>query len=377
MSSDRVMAVRAAAASAILAMAPFATFITTTELENVAIMCFKAFDGSNYVTRKTIAKCLGNILAMTQQQNLNSREGMMMQLRKGHAGASKTLPLDDALAILMQGFLKGMQYNLLHHCNFVLLQTFIFIIRKGGSGSGIIKGASPVSQDVRVGVTHCYVIMVQTLGTHWLEKNMKQLLTHVLDLVSQPKAATSHVDAVYSRRCVGYIIQILLGKLLSEKAQLSACKEIVLIVDKLMASIDCQPENAKDSGNSETVFSQHQIVVAMQELGKTKITKYVIDKVIQLFFIGSLFLRLGTSCRFLLLDNHLRLTEVLLSVLLHPCQAPRLAAAFCLRCLCIAVPSHLTPTIDICLEGLEKFKTTIEAVAGYSCAIASLLGAVR
>ncbi len=92
---------------------------------------------------------------------------------------------------------------------------------------------------------------------------------------------------------------------------------------------------------------------------------------------GTLFLRLGTATRTLLSDTSLRLTDILVSVLLHPCQAPRLAAAFCLRSLCVAVPSHLTPSIDRCLEGLEKFKSSAEAVAGYSGAIAALLEATR
>ena len=132
----------------------------------------------------------------------------------------------------------------------------------------MIKGGAPVTQEVRVGVTHCYVVMVQALGTSWLERNLTQLLNHVLELVSHPKAATNHVDAVYSRRCVGHVIQILLGKMLGEKAQLSACKDIARIVAKLMNALDVHPENAKDSANAETMYSQHQLVVALQELGK-------------------------------------------------------------------------------------------------------------
>ncbi len=65
--SDRVMAVREAGAYCLLCMAPYAQFVTSTELENVGTMCFRAFDGANYETRKAIAKTLGGILAMTQQ----------------------------------------------------------------------------------------------------------------------------------------------------------------------------------------------------------------------------------------------------------------------------------------------------------------------
>lgn len=95
---------------------------------------------------------------------------------------------------------------------------------------------------------------------------MKTVLSHVLCLVSNPKAASSHVDAVYSRKCVNFILRSLLGKMLGEKAQLSACKEIAQIIVKEMNSIDFNPEIAKDF-NQETIFSQHLLVCALQEIG--------------------------------------------------------------------------------------------------------------
>jgi len=120
----------------------------------------------------------------------------------------------------------------------------------------LIKDGAPVTQEVRVGVTHCYVVMVQALGTSWLEKNLHQLLNHLVELVAHPKAAATHVDAVYSRRCAGHAIRLLAGKMLGERAQLSACKELLRIIDRLMAALDVQPDNAKESGGPETLYSQ-------------------------------------------------------------------------------------------------------------------------
>ncbi len=128
-----------------------------------------------------------------------------------------------------------------------------------------------MSQEVRVGVTHCYVSMVQTLGTAWLEKNLSSVLRHLLELVSHPKACATHVDSVYSRRCVGHAVRLLLGKMLGERAQLGAAREMVRIVDRIMGSIDIQNEgNAGGNGAGEAVYSQHQLVVALQELGERK-----------------------------------------------------------------------------------------------------------
>ena len=47
------------------------------------------------------------------------------------------------------------------------------------------------------------------------------------------------------------------------------------------------------------------------------------------------------------------------------------------RCACVAAPGHLTPTLDRCLDGLERMKASPEAVSGYSSAIAAMLGVVR
>jgi hypothetical protein len=110
------------------------------------------------------------------------------------------------------------------------------------------------------------VIFVQILGSVWLERNIKSFLSHILYLVANPKAASSHVDAVYSRKCINFILRSVLGKMLGEKAQSSACKEIAQIIVKEMNSIDFNPENAKDF-NQETLFSQHLLVCALQEIG--------------------------------------------------------------------------------------------------------------
>lgn len=75
------------------------------------------------------------------------------------------------------------------------------------------------------------------LGGSWLERNVGALVAHVLDLVTNPKAASSHVDAVYSRKCVNFILHGTIGKLLGEGAQAAACKEIAHIILKQMNSI--------------------------------------------------------------------------------------------------------------------------------------------
>ncbi|KAH0819066.1 hypothetical protein GEV33_003724 [Tenebrio molitor] len=326
---DRVMAVRCAATRCLLEMLNHAPFLYTSELESLATLCFRAFDGSNYEVRCSVAKLLGALIAMTQ----NQKPEKTPQLK-----GLKLVSLDEALGILMAGFLRG----------------GVGFLK--GTGE-IIKGSSSVNREVRVGVTHAYVIFVQILGSVWLERNIKSFLSHILYLVANPKAASSHVDAVYSRKCINFILRSVLGKMLGEKAQTSACKEIAQIIVKEMNSIDFNPENAKDF-NQETLFSQHLLVCALQE-------------------IGCLVLSLGTTAHDLITDQTLNLIDATVSVLIHPCQAARLAAAWCLRCICVAVPSQITPLIDRCVTGIEEYRTSPEAIAGYSGALAAVLGGVN
>ena len=43
-----------------------APFMATSEVDNVASLCYRALDGSNYDARCEIAKLLGHLLATTQ-----------------------------------------------------------------------------------------------------------------------------------------------------------------------------------------------------------------------------------------------------------------------------------------------------------------------
>lgn len=71
------------------------------------------------------------------------------------------------------------------------------------------------------------------------------------------------------------------------------------------------------------------------------------------------------------------LIDTVMAVLVHPCQAARLAASWCLRCICVAVPSQITPLIDRCVDGIENMRSSPEVIAGYSSALAAVLGSVR
>jgi HEAT repeat-containing protein 5 len=79
-------------------------------------------------------------------------------------------------------------------------------------------------------------MFVRTVGSEWLERNMQPFMAHLLDLVANPKVAASHMDAVYSRKCISHILRSTLGRMLGERAQLAACKELSLHIAKHLSA---------------------------------------------------------------------------------------------------------------------------------------------
>lgn len=345
--TDRSMAVRCAVAKCLLELQNEAVFMWTTELENLATLCFKALEGSNYGVRVAVAKLLGTVMATA----LMPKQAAVMRQNV------KRATLDEVLELMSTGFLRGGSGFL-------------------KSGGEMLKGGGSVSREVRVGVTQAYVVFVTTLGGQWLERNFATFLSHVLDLVSHPKATQTHVEAVYSRRCVSFMLRATLGGLLGEKAQIAAGKEICQAIGKQMRAVgkedggeisrfkalqkavvnDLTGENRTGAGDVSA--SQHVMVCALKEL-------------------GSLVQSLSATASPLIQEPSVGLLDTVTSVLLHPSMAARLAAAWCLRSVAVALPYQLTPLLDRCAERINNLKSSPEAVSGYSFAMAALLGGVH
>ncbi|KAM7376460.1 hypothetical protein PAMP_006191 [Pampus punctatissimus] len=280
--TDRSMSVRCAAAKCLLELQREAVFLWTSELENVATLCFRAFEGSNYNVRVSVAKLLGTLLAAAvepRQPTAAPRQG----------GRSR-ISLEEVMDLLSGGFLRG----------------GAGFLRASGD---MLKGTTSVSKDIRIGITQACVVFVSTLGSSWLEANFPAFLSLLMELASHGKATQTPGDAVVTRHCISFILRSTLGSVLGEKAQTNAAKQLC-------------------------------IAVAMQK-------------------------------------RAIALLDTVISVLLHPVASARLAAAWCLRCIAMAIPSQCSPLLDRCAERLVALKSSPEAVAGYGAAVAALVAAVQ
>ena len=350
---DRVMPVRVAAAECLTEMLDTAPFLYTQELDNTVTQCFRAFEGSNYAARMAVAKLLGSLLAATQEAG--PKQGSKAAPSPAPSPSSRGTGLEEVLGLLGQGFLRGS-----------LQGSFL-------KGSDLIKSGGGVAQEVRVGVAHSYVCLVTRLGPAHLERHLAPILGHVLELASSPRAGSQHTEMVCTRNCVTYILSTVLGRLLREKAQVTACREMVRL---LARSLNTPGDKEETVQVAESANTQHLQVAALHQL-------------------GSLTARLGTMATNLLTDSSLKLLDTVFSALLSPWLPVRLAAGQCVRQVAVAVPSVLTPLLDKCLEvntstyhmnecistprvqALDSYKSSAEAVSGYSAGLAGLLGAVR
>lgn len=262
------MPVRAAAAQCLQSLAFHWSALYTTELDSVCQAIFRGFDGANAQTRKSLSQLLGcligkitiiiigcskcklqisfkTITAYTQQPPTTSlpSSGSKSGVKAVRPGTIKagTLTLEDAMNVLLHGYVKGgsggsgkcqstiapitvkskgkssKSFSVKMTTRFAIL--FIGTILKyfmfdfGFVGLMITKTGGSIGPDVRVGVALSYIAMATKLGGKWLERNLSTFLHHVISgLLSHPKAVTNHADTVQSRRCVGSIVRLTIGK---------------------------------------------------------------------------------------------------------------------------------------------------------------------
>uniref|UniRef100_A0A914XTE3 HEAT repeat-containing protein 5B n=1 Tax=Plectus sambesii TaxID=2011161 RepID=A0A914XTE3_9BILA len=335
--TDRGMPVRVAAVTCLTALIPEMPFLYTNELENVASVCFKALEGSNYEVRQAIAKLLGVLLSTAHEPpKISHAPGKPQQQTTANSNKAS---IDDCLNLLGAGFLRG------------------------GIG-GFLKGGTTATanlpKEIRIGVTLAYVELAKLLGPVWLERNLAVWMRHLIDLMSkvgtmaQNAAAATYIEVVNMRRCVAYALRATVGAMLAEKAQVTACKEIGTLLAEQLNTIDYNIEPGVDRVLTVDVYCNAQATIcALQELAC--LVKQIGSSVTPLFVEAS------------------GIMEPVFASLLHPVPATRIAGAWCLRAVTYSVPGQLTPLIDRCLSRLEHMKASPDAISGYSLALSALL----
>nr|XP_057946007.1 HEAT repeat-containing protein 5A-like isoform X1 [Doryrhamphus excisus] len=331
--TDRSMAVRCAAAKCLLELQREATFLWTSEMENVTTLCFRAFEGSDHDVRVSVAKLLGTLLAAA----LDPRNDSAASRQSGRGRSA----LEEVMDLLSGGFVRG----------------GAGFLRVSGD---MLKGISSVSKEVRIGVTQACVVFVSALGGPWLEANFSSFLSLLMALVSNVRATPTPGDAIMMRRCVSFILRSTVGSLLGERAQSNVARHLCLAVAAQKQAFEAAWTDGKPENKvcSDITSSQHALICCLHEL-------------------GALMQGLRSTIAPLLSDSSTAFLDSVVPVLLHPISSVRLAAAWCLRCVAMAMPSQCSLLLNRCTERLAALKSSPEAVAGYGAAVAALVAAVQ
>ncbi|KAG7259337.1 hypothetical protein CRUP_000675 [Coryphaenoides rupestris] len=311
--------------SCLLELQREAVFLWSTELQNMATLCFRPFEGSTYQVRVGVARLLGTLLAAA----LQPRQPIAGQAE----GRGRTL--EEVMDVLTAGFLRG----------------GAGFLRASGD---MLKGTSSVGSDVRMGVAQAGVVMILSLGGSWLEGSLPRLLGLLMQLCLQPRASHSPADAASMRSCLSYMLRCTLGPLLGEKALAHAATHICLAVHTHTPAADGSPSE----GGGQVTGGHMMLECCLLELGQMIRT-------------------LASTATPLITDPCTALLDKVVSVLLHRVASVRLAAAWCLRSIAVAMPSQRCVLLDRCAERLVALKSSPEAVAGYSAAVAALLAGAQ
>ncbi|KAK0412174.1 hypothetical protein QR680_006073 [Steinernema hermaphroditum] len=334
---DRVMSVRAAALNCLLVLIPDYQVLYTHDVEATCTVCIKALEDSNYEVRQCVARVLAKLLSLGIEKPKLPLKGAPPP--PGSTPIQPSLSVEEAMNLLGAGFLRGGLGGFLR------------------SGSGAAAGGQ---KEIRVGMALAYVELVNELGSDWLEKNSAFFVKHILDLAAKcgPLAYTNsssqESEVVFLRRCLLYIFRSTLDLQLSEQAQISVCKHLGALINEYINCFDYNPDPGVERVLGVEAFSSAQATI------------------VSLLELSCLVRQIGTTVMPLFVEAS-GIMEPVFACLLHPVQATRVAAAWCLRCVTLSVPSQTTPLIDRCINRLEHMKVCAEAVNGYSLALASLL----
>jgi len=83
-------------------------------------------------------------------------------------------------------------------------------------------------------VSQAYNEFIKLMGAQWLERNMTLVLEHIVTLAANPRTTQTHIDAVYARKCIIFIMATSVQGMLGEKAQVNAAKELSKVIGKQM-----------------------------------------------------------------------------------------------------------------------------------------------
>lgn len=210
----------------LIEMTKHASFLYTSELDNILQVCFKALETTNsYCVRSYVSRLVGNLLFYAvlknddllkntpqQQQQQQVQQQQMPNLQNNDLAMERKL--ESAFSILSNGFSRNRT-------------RFLKVNKKEESNS-----TSQTDQELRIGLTYSYVELIKLLGSSLLEKHLSTYINSILELIKNCKGLNTEIEIITLRKCVNYIFRSTIGLMLNERSQITAAKEIIFMIKK-------------------------------------------------------------------------------------------------------------------------------------------------
>ncbi|KAF9113074.1 hypothetical protein BGX27_002279 [Mortierella sp. AM989] len=296
---DKALTMRSSSAECLAALVKHTTItFTRSELEASTTLFIKAMDDSTYAIRNSVSTLIATLL----YSKFQGEENLTM--------ASATSPTQNSgkQAIGTEAFTLDVNEILAH-----LSSAY---------------NKPNTSREVRAGISETYAAIFIMLGPSIVERNYGAILKHLLtELVSNPRNTGSRFEILSVREHVEYLLRGVIGeRLLSESGQIASIRELVGGWLKMWPAVmpaDIEP-------------SEYALVGALNET-------------------SALLLDLGgaaSSIQDILMSS-------LTNLVSHPSRAVQIATAWCLRCLCISLPTNLAKLIQTLNAKLSTDLTTL------------------
>ncbi|KAI9141436.1 armadillo-type protein [Paraphysoderma sedebokerense] len=295
--NDKILSVRVAYAECFQAIVRNTNLInpaTPNDFDAIFSPLFKAFDASNYAVRRSASAVIASILANTQTNLVSIAPSTSGKKGKSSSKQSTdgTNETDVPAAAEAKSLLSGDE-----------MLSYL--------SAAFIKY---VGRCYRVGIAETYAALFIQLGTSYVEAKYTQIVRHfTVDILSNPKIVSLvEPEYIFVRELVTYVLRNVIGqRILSEEGQVLAVRSL--------------SENwlSKVPSSSYPTPPKSVMVAVLNELAGL------------LLDLGGL----ATAVQDLLVDP-------LVKWLAHPSHSVQVAAAWCLRCFTLSLPSTLSKLIS-------------------------------
>jgi hypothetical protein len=276
---------------------------TTSDVETILAFCVKSLDSADQLTRNTLSRLIGHLLASTQVERTAPAPEPTQKSKKEQDNIDDdAMSTPHAAAEVKKALLSPpeMLLHLSHHFN-----------------------KPHQSRKIRVGIFDFYAALFTHLGAEWVETNFSLIVAHLMnEIVSLGRNSSTRYEILFVRKLVGILLRDLIGmRMSSEQGQISAIQELANNYLKRWPAM--MP--------GQVAPSPAVLVIALRE-------------------VAGLLEQLGNAPP----PVQDALSDPLVTILAHPSHTVRITASWALRCFCYSTPLRLPKTILLLMDKVQR-----------------------